>query len=126
MKRFLMLAAIGGVLTMTAPRASAGLNYSASKSNTGNFSIAYHNQLVSADQAAAVLNDLDKMGRRALDETALRGILKSHGVPADRIRKIVIEPGKSGRSGGTILLLANPQDEAQARDSIGGLDKSPQ
>ena len=101
MKPFLILLAVAGLLL-------AGLNYNASKSNTGNFVISYDSGIVTQAQASAILADLEKNAPKAIDESAVRSLLRKHGVSADRIKKIVIEPGK-------ILLLEDPADEARAR-----------
>lgn len=86
-----------------------GLNYNASKSNTGN--IVVHPSSVSEAQAAAVLADIDK-GKQAPTEAAVKGYLTAHGVKAGMIKQIVIE-----QTGGktTVLLLDAPGDLPNAR-----------
>ncbi len=115
MQRLLMLVAIGVLLTVAAPRSSAALNYNSSKSNTGNFVIAYTDPVTRA-QADAILADLEKAGRSP-DETGVRGILSTHGVQSDSIGKIIIDKGPSGSKGATILLLKDPGDENAARSA---------
>jgi hypothetical protein len=117
MTRLFILGGICGLLLAMPSPCSAGVNYNSSKSNTGNFVLTYSPDVVSGAQAAAILGDLDKTGAQVMDETTLRGILKTHGVRNDHIRKIIIEPVKSGRQDGAIFLLENPRDEAQARSA---------
>jgi hypothetical protein len=110
MKQLLVLIAIAGLLLSAAV---AGLNYNASKSNTGHFAISYPTGVTKA-QVSAILSDLEKLGK-APDEAAVQGMLKSHAVSAALAKKIVIEPGNGGA---TILLLADPADEAAARGAL--------
>jgi hypothetical protein len=118
MKRLLILGAISGLLVTMVSRCSAAKQYDSSHSNTGNFVLTYNPDIVNEAQATATLGDLEKMGERTVDETTLRAILKTHGVRTDRIKKVIIEAGKTGRKDGTIILLENPKDEAEARSTI--------
>jgi len=115
MKRLLMLGAIGVLLAAFALSVSAAPKYSATKSSTGDFVLSY-SDLVSLAQAGAVLADLEKPDQPT-DEPGVRDVLKNQGVPNDHIRKIIIEPGPSGK-GATILLLIEPADEKAARKAI--------
>jgi len=117
MRRLFILGGTCALLLTLASPCSAAINYNSSKSNSGNFVLTYSPNAASGAQAAAILGDLDKMGARVLDESTLRGILKTHGARTDHIRKIIIEPVKNGRPDGAIFLLENPTDEAQARSA---------
>jgi hypothetical protein len=121
MKGLLILGAISGLLLTIPSRSSAAVNYNSSKSNTGNFVISYNPDVVTQAQAKAILDDLDKKGQGAVDESTVKFIMHAHGVLQGKINKIIIEPPKRGQKGVTILLLADPADEAQAR---GAVDKS--
>ncbi|HML15533.1 MAG TPA: hypothetical protein VK419_00845 [Bryobacteraceae bacterium] len=114
MKRLLLtLGAMGVLLAAFAPRSFAGLNYNASKSNTGN--IAVHPPSVPPAQVAAILKYLDDKGSQA-NEAGLRKIL---GAQSDSIKAVKIEPGPNGK-GVTVLLLADPGDEGAARGVVSG------
>ena len=86
----------------------AGLNYNASKSNTGN--VVVHPSSVSGAQAASIVREIDRTS--AVTETAVRGFLTKAGVKPGVIARVVIE-----QAGGhtTVLLLNDPADEAKAR-----------
>ena len=115
MKRLLILGAIGGLVVTLASVSMAATTVKSSKSNTSDRVMVYSTKVVSEAQVAAILAELDKQGAKVVDEATLRGILKKHGVPTDRITRVVIEPSKRGRKDGTIILLDNPADEAHAR-----------
>jgi hypothetical protein len=118
MKRLLILAAVSGLLVTMPSRCSAAKTYNSSHSNTGNFVLSYNPEVVTQAQAKAILDDLDKKGQGAVDESTVKFIMHAHGVLQGKINKIIIEPPKRGQKGVTILLLADPADEAQARGSI--------
>jgi len=99
--------AMASVLLAAAVSLFAGLNYNASKSNTGNMIV--HSSSVSPAQAAAILREVDKAS--APTEADVRGYLTKAEVKQEAIAKIVIE-----RTGGktTVLLLESPDDLAKA------------
>jgi hypothetical protein len=113
-----MIAAISGLLLTMPSRSSASINYNSSKSNSGNFVVSYNPDVVTQAQAKAILDDLDKKGQGAVDESTVKFIMHAHGVLQGKIKKIIIESGKSGQKRVTILLLADPAEEAQARGAI--------
>lgn len=117
MKRLLMLAAFGGLLFTLVPRSSAAINYNSSKSNTGN--ITYPPNVVTADQVLIIRKEIDKATPMALDEPAVRGALKTAGVKEGSVKTVIVERGQGGK-GYSVLLLADPADEATARKA-GGL-----
>ena len=102
--------ATAGIVALGAVSLFAGLNYNASKSNTGN--IVVHSSSVSGAQAASILRDIDKAS--APTEADVRGYLATAGVKPGAIAKIVIE-----QTGGktTVLLLDDAGDEGKARSA---------
>jgi len=117
MKPLLILGTVCALLVTLASPCPAAKQYNSSHSNRGNFVLTYSSDVVNEAQANATLADLEKLGARVVDETTLRGILKAHGVRTDLIKKVIIEAGKSGRKDGTIFLLEDQKDEAQARSA---------
>lgn len=107
MKRFTLLLAAAALLS------AFGLNYNASKSNTGN--IVVHPSNVSEAQASAVLASLDA-SRDTPTEAAVRGHIAKAGIKPGAIKRIIIERNAQGKS--NVLLLADPGDEAPARTSL--------
>jgi hypothetical protein len=104
------LAAATAVLLVAAPALSAfGLNYNASKSNTGN--IVVQPSSVTGAQAMAVLAMIDKE-HQAPSQASIEAYLKAAGVKPGTIKSIIIEPNQ-GRT--TVYLLADPGDEKNAR-----------
>ena len=94
-----------------------GLNYNASKSNTGNVIVTP--EFVTSAQAAAILADLEKAGGTPT-EAVVRQALKKNGVDSIKIQKIVTGMTASGGSKGYgIMLLASPGDEAAAKATMG-------
>jgi hypothetical protein len=97
--------------------AAFAINYTASKSNTGNV-------IVSPDtitaQASAALADLEK-AKGTPTQIAVSHALKNHGVDSVKMGKVVIYEITSGggSKGYGILLLANPNDEAAAKAVAG-------
>src|ERR1700751_1875993 len=76
-----------------------GLNYNASKSNTGNFTLSYPDGVLSQAQAAAVLAEFDKTGQ-APTEAVVRRILTKQGVPASRVKAVQVTSYGMTASGG--------------------------
>ena len=112
MKAGLIFAVIASLLVATL--ASAATNLNSSRSNI--YRLTYPSDLVSQDQAKAILADLDKMG--PADEAKLKQWLpanfKRFGIAGDRVKKLVILPGGKDQKEIAIILLTNPQDEAAA------------
>ena len=108
MRRVSAISAITGLIVAMASICFAATNLSSSRSN--NYRLVYDPTVVTASQAAAILADLDSIGRvkGAFAETRLLGILKKHGVQVGNIKKIVT------REDGTIILLADEADLPQA------------
>jgi len=98
----------------------AGLNYNASKSNTGNIMVTPES--VTAAQVSAIQADLEKSGKTP-DEEAVRAAAAKHGVPKGLIKKVVITGITSGggSKGYGITLLADPADEAVAKAALNKL-----
>jgi type IV secretory pathway protease TraF len=111
MKHRFAIAAIVVLLAAAVSLSAFGLNYNASKSNTGNVILA-HTSSVSEAQAAAVLARIDE-SRRAPSAAALRGYLTAAGVKHDSMT-ILIEQDQ-GKT--VILLLDDRGDEQKARDA---------
>lgn len=101
--------ALAFLLAAAAALAAFGLNYNASKSNTGN--IVVHPTSVTEAQATAILASIEK-GRQPPTEAAIQGYVKAAGVKQGVIKSILIEPNQ-GKS--TVLLLADPGDAQAAR-----------
>ena len=112
MKARLMLAVIASLLVATL--ASAATNLNSSRSNI--YRLTYPGDLVSQDQAKAMLADLDKMG--PADEAKLKQWLpanfKRFGIAGDRVKKLVILPRGKDQKEIAIILLTRPEDEAAA------------
>ena len=112
MKAGLIFAVIASLVVATL--ASAATNLNSSRSNI--YRLTYPSDLVSQDQAKAILADLDKMG--PADEAKLKQWLpanfKRFGIAGDRVKKLVILPGGKDQKEIAIILLTNPQDEAAA------------
>jgi hypothetical protein len=92
----------------------AATNLNSSKSNL--YRLTYPSDLVSREQAKAILAELDKMG--PTDEAKLKQWLpanfKRFGIAGDRVRKlIVLRRGKELKEI-AIILLTKPEDEAAA------------
>ncbi len=119
MKARLTFGVIASLLIATLAWAATNLN--SSKSNI--YRLTYPSDLLSRDQAKAILAELDKMG--PADEAKLRRWLpanfKRFGIAGDRVKKLVVLPrGKDLKEIG-IILLTKPEDEAAA---IAGTVKS--
>lgn len=91
----------------------AASNLNSSRSNV--YRLICTADVMSQDQATAMLAELDKIG--PADEARLKQLLpanlKKHGVQAD-VKKTIIRPADKTRKQITIILLTNPADEAQA------------
>jgi hypothetical protein len=108
MRHPFVISAVSVLLVAAAPLCDAAANLNLSKSNINRLVYA---SPVTAAQAAAILADLDQMGK-GIDQAAVMNALKKRGV-------------KTGCGGGCInhvkvvggtriLLLESPADEAQA------------
>jgi len=103
--------ASAGIVLAAAVSLFAGLNYNASKSNTGNVIVTPPS--VGSGQAAVILREIDEAS--APTEADVRGYLTKAGVKPGVIAKIIIE-----QTGGktTVLLLEKPDDETKARSVV--------
>jgi len=95
--------------------AAAASNLDSSKRNV--YRVTYHGNVASDAQVRAMLAELDKLG--TLNESRLKQWLpanfKRFGIKAESVKKTVALPaGEAGRET-AILLLSNPDDEAQSR-----------
>jgi len=92
----------------------AATNLNSSRSNI--YRLTYPSDLVSRDQAQALLAELDKIG--PADEARLKQWLpanfKRFGIVGDRVKKLVILPRDKERKEIAIILLTKPEDEAAA------------
>ena len=108
----LIFAVIASLLVATLAGGATNLN--SSRSNI--YRLTYPSDLVSQDQAKAILADLDKMG--PADEAKLKQWLpanfKRFGIAGDRVKKVVILPRVKEQKEIAIILLTNPEDEAAA------------
>jgi hypothetical protein len=95
--------------------AGASINLNSSRSNI--YRLTYPTDLVSRDQATAILAELDKMG--PADEAKLKRWLaanfKRFGIAPDRVKKLIVLPRDKELKEIAIILLTNPADEAAAR-----------
>jgi hypothetical protein len=95
--------------------ALAATNLNSSRSNI--YRLTYPSDLVSRDQAKAILAELDKMG--PADEAKLKQWLpanfKRFGIAGDRVKKMVVLPRSKEMKEIAIILLTKPEDEAAAR-----------
>jgi hypothetical protein len=103
---------IAAVLIATLAWASINLN--SSRSNI--YRLTYPSDLVSGDQAKAILAALDKMG--PMDEAKLKQWLpanfKHFGIAGDRVKKLVVLPRNKELKEIAIILLTKAEDEAAA------------
>ena len=101
-------------LLLIATVAWAATNLNSSKSNA--YRLTYPTDLVSRDQAKAILAELDKMG--PMDEGKLKQWLpanfKRFGVATDRVKKLVVLPRGKDLKETAIILLTRPEDKAAA------------
>ena len=92
----------------------AATNLNSSRSNI--YRLTYPSDLVSGDQAKAILAELDKMG--PMDEAKLKQWLpanfKRFGIGRDRVKKLVVLPRDKELKEIAIILLTKPEDEAAA------------
>lgn len=110
------LNAVCVVATMVAATlAWAATNLNSSRSNI--YRLTYPTELVSPNQAHALLAELDKMG--PADEAKLKAWpaanFKRFGIAADHVKKIVVLPRGKDLKETAIILLSRPEDEAAAR-----------
>jgi hypothetical protein len=112
MKARLLFGVIACMLIATLAWAAANLN--SSRSNI--YRLTYPSDLVSRDQAKAILAELDKMGPS--DEAKLKQWLpanfKRFGIAGDRVKKLIVLPRSRELKEIAIILLTNPDDEAAA------------
>lgn len=124
MTRILMFVAAGGLLVTLAPRVSAVINYNASKSNTA--TVSYPVGVLTPSDVLRITKMIDKADPGSLNEAAVRQFLMQvNGKTQGGIKSIIVEHAPAGKSN-TILLLADPKDEAQARQALPGKMKSGQ
>ncbi|HYM98365.1 MAG TPA: hypothetical protein VET25_01375 [Aestuariivirgaceae bacterium] len=113
MKARFMLGVIASLLIATFAWGATKLN--SSKSNI--YRLTYPSDLVSRDQAKAILAELDKMG--PTDEAKLKQWLpanfKRFGIAGDRVKKLIVLPRGKELKEIAIILLTKPEDEAAAR-----------
>ena len=113
MKARLPFGVIASLFIATLTLAATNLN--SSRSNI--YRLTYPSDLVSRDQAKAILAELDKMG--PADEAKLKQWLPANfrrfGIAGDRVKKMVVLPRSRELKEIAIILLTNPEDEAAAR-----------
>jgi hypothetical protein len=99
---------------LIATLAWAATNLNSSRSNI--YRLTYPTDLVSGDQAKAILAELDKMGPS--DEAKLKQWLpanfKRFGIARDRVKKLIVLPRGKELKEIAIILLTKPEDEAAA------------
>ncbi len=100
--------------SLIATLAWAAANLNSSKSNI--YRLTYPSDLVSQDQAKAILAELDKMG--PADEARLKQWLaanfKRFGISGDRVKKMIVLPRDKDLKETAIILLTRPEDEKAA------------
>ena len=113
MKPRFTLGVIAPLLIATVAWAATNLN--SSKSNI--YRLTYPSDLVSREQAKAILEELDKMG--PADEAKLKQWLpanfKRFGIARDQVKKLIVLPRSKDQTEIGIILLTKPEDEAAAR-----------
>jgi len=100
------------MLGVMVSRAASNLNLSKSNVNR----LIYPADTVSQAQAAAILADLDSVmqsGGRVNLQAAVEEALKKQGLDT-KIKKTIIKPANATGQLTTIIILANPADEAEA------------
>jgi hypothetical protein len=112
MKARLTFGVIASLLIATLAWAAVNLN--SSKSNI--YRLTYPSDLVSQEQAKAILAELDQMG--PTDEAKLKRWLpanfKRFGIAGDRVKKLIVLPRDKELKEIAIILLTKPEDEAAA------------
>jgi hypothetical protein len=107
--------AVAAAIVLAVPSLGWGTsNLNLSKSNL--YRLTFPADLVSKEQAAAMLAELDRLG--AADEATLKKWLPANfrrfGVAPERVKKVlVLAPGKAGPQT-AIILLTDPADESRA------------
>jgi len=113
MKARLPFGVIASLLIATLAWAATNLN--SSRSNI--YRLTYPTDLVSADQAKAILAELDRMG--PTDEAKLKQWLPANfrrfGIAGNRVKKLIVMPRNRELKEIAIILLTKPEDEAAAR-----------
>jgi hypothetical protein len=113
MKARLPFGVIASLLIATLAWAATNLN--SSRSNI--YRLTYPTDLVSADQAKAILAELDRMG--PTDEAKLKQWLPANfrrfGIAGNRVKKLIVLPPSKEVKEIAIILLTKPEDEAAAR-----------
>jgi hypothetical protein len=113
MKARLPFGVIASMFVATLAWSAANLN--SSKSNI--YRLTYPTDLVSADQAKAILAELDRMG--PADEAKLKQWLPANfrrfGIASDRVKKLIVLPRGRELKEIAIILLTRLEDEAAAR-----------
>lgn len=111
MKKLLILSLILALVVLGSI-SWAAISLNSSRSNI--YRLFFPPDLVTQAQAAAILAALDKAGK-SVAEGQVTEIIKTHGVRAEAVKKILILPPDKTHKEITIILLTNPGDEAQAR-----------
>jgi len=92
----------------------AATNLNSSRSNI--YRLTYPSDLVSPEQAKAILAELDRIGPK--DEAQLKQWLpanfKRFGIAGDRVKKLIVLPRGKELKEIAIILLTKPEDEAAA------------
>jgi len=105
MRRLFMVGSVTILLVSMVSMPWAVANLNRSKSNLN--SVVYPADGMTSTQAAALVAELDKTPR--VNEAAVRKALQKLSIPTN-FKLIRIKPGKPT----TVLLLTNPEDEAEA------------
>ena len=108
MRNSYVTSAITVLLVAAASVCNGASSFNSSKSNVYR---AVYSPIVSQAQAAAILADLDRMGK-GVDQAAVLSVLGKHGVRTGCGNGCINHVKVVG--GTRILLLENPGDEAQA------------
>jgi len=93
----------------------AATNLNSSRSNI--YRLTYPSDLVSRDQAKAILAELDRIGPTDVAKLKqwLPANFKRFGIAGDRVKKLVVLPRDKELKEIAIILLTKPEDEAAAR-----------
>ena len=115
MRKFFSAGTVTSLLLLTALSTLAATNLNSSRSNI--YRLIYPSDVVTSSQATSILTDLETATQQSQGRVNLEGmvnqLLTKHGLMT-QIKKVIIQPADATHSQTRIILLSNPDDEAQA------------
>ena len=115
MRGFFLAITVVSLLLLPVFSTLAATNLNSSRSN--NYRLIYPSDVVSSSQATAILSELESTTQQGQNRVNLEGVvnqlLTKNGLMT-QIKKVIIQPADETHSQTRIILLSNPDDEAQA------------